>query len=171
MKASLSRFLKFTTVLVSILIFAGCSGLSTIEYHNEVVEAMNNLSTALEESTEVYDAGVPNIVTETSTIDVEGMQSAYESAVTETEAAQSVFSLQGRNEAQQAAVQSEFENYVALAEAYLSTYQAMMDYYASGQFMESLDEVATYDGTLHEQYNAFIDSNNTLVDILGEYAD
>ena len=47
----------------------------------------------------------------------------------------------------------------------------MVNYYSSGEFANDLDGVATYDEALHSEYNDFIESNNTLVDILDQYVD
>lgn len=150
----------------------GCSDqLPAIEYNNGVVEAMNQISSNLETTTLTYDTGIPNIVTETTSLDMTGIQSAYEGALLKVEASKTILTLTSRNIEQETAVKAEFKNYLALADAYLNIYAEMIDYYTSGRFTENLDQVETYDITIHENYNTFVDSHNTLVDILGQYVD
>lgn len=154
------------------LIATGCLGsdsLSAIEYNNQVVGILNDTSAAIEESTANYDEGIPNIVTESSSIDVTSVETAYTEAVTKLETAQNVLSLTSQTQAQQTAIQTEFKNYLNLAQAYLETYKEMVDYYKNETYKTSLDNVAVFDQDLHSEYNAFIKSNNDLVDILAEY--
>lgn len=167
--------LKATALFLASALFlfaTGCAtGLSTTEYNNNVVDAMNGMSDALEETTTTYDTGVPNIVTETSTIDIENMTAALTAAQTEITTAQGILDLKGNNVDQETEVKVEFQNYLTLGETYLTTYAEMVDYYSSGTFADDLDKVAEYDTQLHDEYNAFIDSNNLLADILAKYID
>jgi hypothetical protein len=58
-----------------------------------------------------------------------------------------------------------------LGQAYMTTYNEMLAYYENGDFVKNLDGVEKYDEKLHTQYNDFINSNNTLVDILGNFVE
>jgi hypothetical protein len=164
------KMLTMLSLTAMALLAMGCDGsLSTIDYNNTVVDILNATSDAIETTTFVYDESVPNLVTETSEIDVPAMQEAYDAAQAEMFNAASVLQLVGSNAEQQAAVSAEFSNYLELGNAYLATYKDMIGYYSDGYFATDLDGVATYDELLHYEYNDFIDSNNALVDILASY--
>lgn len=154
------------------LFMSGClsdGSLSAIEYNNTVVEMLNVTSTVIEDTTSVYDSSIPNIVTEESEIDSAAMEESLASTKNQLQEAESILLLVSKNADQQAAVSAEFTNYLSLAEAYVSTYETVVSYYSSGEYVDNLDLVAEHDENLHNEYNAFIDSNNTLVDILASY--
>ncbi|MBT5016378.1 hypothetical protein HN748_05600 [Candidatus Peregrinibacteria bacterium] len=156
----------------SALFMTGClddGSLSTIEYNNTVVETLNSTSAVIEETTDSYDLSVPNIVTEESEIDTTDMETALLSAQAKVTEAKTVLDLISKNAEQQEAVMAEFTNYLELGEAYVVIYETVTTYYSAQEYIESLDLVAEYDESLHSGYNDFIDSNNTLVDILASY--
>ncbi|MFA5842953.1 MAG: hypothetical protein WC882_04805 [Candidatus Gracilibacteria bacterium] len=148
----------------------GCSrGLSPIEYNNAVVEVLNKTSASVQNSTTVYDAAIPSIVTETSTIDITPLQIAYTEMETHIQNASSILSLKSKNAEQETAVLQEFKNYLGLSQEYLILYAEMTAYYTNGTFSSDLEKVSSYDDALHSTYNELIDANNNLVDILSEY--
>ena len=168
------KFLLLSLGLMTLTLTAtGCfltnDAMSVIEYNNEVVRILNNTGAAIEESTDQYDQSIPNIVTESSTIDTTVAETIYKDATTKLSEAQSVLTLISQNEAQQTAVRTEFETYLALGQTYLETYTSMLDYYRAGTYKESLDNVATFDQDLHTEYNDFVKANNNLVDTLSQY--
>lgn len=163
----------FGLLTLSLILFGCTSGttLSTIEFNNEVVDILNETSAAIEDTTTTYDESVPNIVTEEAIVDTAAMQTFYDDAMDKAEAARNVLNLKSRNQDQETAVKAEFETYLELSDSYLTTYGEMIEYYQSGSFAENLDSVATYDEELHLGYNDFIESNNSLVDILAGFID
>ncbi len=150
---------------------SAAGSLSTVEYNNEVVETLNLTSSSIEDTTTTYDSSVPNIVTEEAEVDTDAMQAVYDEAYGFLTDAKAVLELSSKNASQEEAIKSEFINYLDLGEAYLATYSEMITYYSSGEFIENLDLVATYDEALHMGYNDFIDSNNSLVDVLAGFID
>ncbi len=159
-------------LLATLVLATGCSGsgkLYAIQYNNQFVEIINSTSAAIEESTTIYDKQVPNIVTEDSTIDVAPLETALTTAQTQITAAEVLTTLQSKDEAQQAAVQTEFSTFQALGKTYLESYTTMISYYKGGTYKENLDKVATFDQDLHQQYNDFIASHNKLVDLLAGF--
>lgn len=161
-------------VSVIALFMSGClsdGSISAIEYNNTVVDTLNATSTIIEDTTNVYDSSIPNIVTEESEIDSTAMAESLISAKKQLEEVASVLLLVSKNAEQQAAVSTEFTNYLTLAGAYISTYETVVNYYSSSEYVDNLDLVAEYDENLHNEYNYFIESNNTLVDILASYID
>jgi hypothetical protein len=169
-----SRRLPLLLLGCSLLSFlaTGCldsDKLSVVEYNNAVVGTLNDTSSAIEGSTVTYDEEIPNIVTESSAIDATAVEGTYIEALTKTDAAEQVLTLLSANEAQQAEVQTKFTPYLELARTYLHTYNDMVNYYKNGDYKESLDNVATFDQDLHNQYNEFIKANNELVDILAGF--
>jgi hypothetical protein len=159
-------------LLALALIGSGCFNAnqkSVIEYNNEVVTTLNLASSAIENSTVVYDETIPNIVTESSTIDPGPVEEAYAAARAEIDAAGSVMDLTSADASQTDLIQTEFQAYLELADLYLDTYTEMVEYYKSNGYKEELDTVSTFDQDLHNQYNEFIKSNNDLVDILAGF--
>jgi|GEM_PF-837380 hypothetical protein len=169
---TLKNSLAISMVIAIGLFTSGClddGKLSVIEYNNEVVDTLNTTSDIIEITTETYDVSVPNIVTEDAEIDTVAMQTAYDEAMANSLLAENVSLLVSRSPEQQTAVLAEFTTYLTYANDYLETYADMIDYYESAYFLEDLEGVAIYDELLHLQYNDFIDSNNSLVDILAEH--
>jgi len=156
-------------VALALLAFSCSRGLSPIEYNNAVVDVLNKTSAAVQNSTTVYDAGIPSIVTETAAIDTSALQTAYTEMETQIQSASSILSLKSKNAEQETAVLAEFKNYLEISQEYLVLYAEMTAYYTDGTFSTDLEKVSEYDDSLHATYNEFIDSNNKLVDILGEY--
>ncbi len=167
------RSFSATLLLASLTVLAtGCLSsdkLSTIQYNNQFVEIINTSSAIIKKSTDVYDEQIPNIVTEDSTVDVAPLEIALTEAQAQMTAAETLTTLQSKDESQQAAVQAEFATFLALGETYLESYTAMIAYYKGGEYKKNLDKVATFDQDLHNQYNDFIASHNKLVDILAEF--
>lgn len=143
--------------------------LSAIQYNNKFVETINATSATVEESTNIYDKQIPNIVTEDSTIEVTALETTLGESRTQISEAESITTLQSRNNEQQTAVQAEFPEFLELAKAYLGTYTLMVAYYKNGEYKQNLDKVSIFDEDLHTQYNDFIASHNKLVDILAEF--
>lgn len=160
-------------VLAITLLGVGCleSGkLSTIEYNNAMVSLINDTSSSIEKSTTAYDETIPNIVTETSKIDTTEIEKALAANKTSLEIALSTApTLLSSDETQKAQVDIEFEKYIELANAYMETYEKMVTYYKNTGYQKSLDQVATLDRDLHNGYNDFIQSNNTLIDVLANF--
>lgn len=159
--------------IVSILIFSGCNDgkLTTIEYNNSVVDILNNTSTAIQETTNLYETAIPNIVSEDSKIDIAPLKTAGQTAQEKFDASKQVLELKSRNAEQETAVKLEFITYTELGETYMATYNEMIRYYENPDFAKNLDSVETYDEKLHKQYNDFIESNNKLVDILAQFVE
>lgn len=167
------RFLIIGLLLASLAVLTtGCLNngeLSAIQFNNQFVEIINSASAAVKESTDVYDQQIPNIVTEDSTVDVAPLETSLTEAQTQMTAAETLATLQSKDESQQDAVQSEFATFLALGKTYLESYTAMIAYYKGWEYKENLDKVATLDLDLHNQYNDFIASHNKLVDILAGF--
>ncbi len=166
--------LTLAIITVVAIFITGClndGSLSTVEYNNSVVETLNATSAVIEDTTTLYDQGVPNIVTEESTIDTADMSASLLSAQAKIAEAEAVLELASKNVEQQEAVTAEFMNYLDLGKSYLTTYETVVEYYSSDNYVENLSLVAEYDETLHTSYNSFIESNNTLVDTLASYID
>ena len=166
------RYALFGIIIsLTALFLVGCdpAALTVVEYNNEVVEILNKTSAKIEESTVLYDETIPNIVTENSTIDVTKLKTVFDETALQVEAAKIASTLTSRDPDQQTQVREGFWNYLTFAETYLTNYEEMINYYVNNEFKENLDGVSKYDQDLHVQYNDFIESNNTLVDILSQY--
>lgn len=165
---------KITTILLTaycILLFTGCNlfKLSPLEYNNQVVDVLNSTSEAIEASILIYGETVPDIVTEETEIDVISMEAYLEETEKVIGKASRVLYLESKDEEQQIEVLAEFENYLTTGEAYSALYAEILEYYSSGTYIDDLTQVKPYNNDLYEAYNAFIESNNTLVDILDRY--
>lgn len=160
------------TVGLTLLFTVGClddGKLSIVEYNNAVVTLINDTSAAIEESTESYDNGIPNIVTETTKVDTTDIEAALTGIRTKLETAVNTPKLLSVNTEQQTQVEAEFSNYLERAAAYADTFEKIVNYYKNGDYKKNLDQVAPFDRDLHNHYNEFIQSNNTLIDILAGF--
>ncbi|MBU1018378.1 MAG: hypothetical protein ABII07_03335 [Patescibacteria group bacterium] len=161
-------------ITISFILLAGCNmeffeKLSPIQYNNKVVESLNQTSETIENTILVYDISIPDLVTEESEIDTTDMETSYDLAKEIISNSASILELSSKDEAQQTEVRVEFQNYISLGEEYLAKYLAMIEYYKTGLYLEDLSLVTEHDTTIYDAYNTFIESNNTLVDILESY--
>lgn len=166
MKKSLLALILTSLLLASCSIFGK---LSEIDYNNQVVDQINLSSKAIGDSATLYNETVPDLVTETSSIETTEMNASYTSAMATLSSFDTVQSLESRNVEQQNAIRNELETYESAAIDYLETYKEMLDYYESDTYTEDLSRVETLDEKLHASYTTFIQANNSLVDILESF--
>ena len=162
---------KKALAILCTIILVGCnfSKLTTIEYHNQVGDAMNTASDLFEQTIEEYDSSVPDLVTEESEIDTAAMEATFNQTKSSLSRVEATLSLESKDEDQQTEAQEELGNYLNLGEEYLDIYETMIEYYSSGTYLEDLTLVSEYDTQIYDTYNEFIESNNELADILGKY--
>lgn len=163
MKKTLFLTLTLSLLLASCSVF---SKLSEVEYNNQVVDQINLVSTAIEDSATLYNETVPDVVTEASVIDTTQMKISHETASLELLNVEPLMILESRNIEQQNSVRTEIQTYESAANDYLDLYGQMLDYYASSAYVEDLNKVKSFHKDLHTSYTTFIQANNDLVDIL-----
>ncbi len=155
--------------LTASLLLASCSvfgKLSEVEYNNTVVDQINTVSTAIEDSATLYNETIPDLVTESSTIDSTEMTTSYGAATNALVEVDALLLLESRNIEQQNSVRTEIQTYQSAANEYLDLYKQMLDYYISASYAQDLSKVQSFDEGLHTSYTTFIQANNDLVDIL-----
>lgn len=164
--------MKLRALLFLPLLLASCSlfgKLGEVEYNNKVVDQINAVSTALEDSATLYNETVPDLVTEASEIDTISMNTSYSAATEALLKIDELRTIESRNMEQQNSVRTELQTYQSAAEDYLSIYSIMLDYYSTGTYKEDLSQVQDLDGDLHTHYTTFIQANNDLVEVLESY--
>lgn len=160
------------TMLVLSLVLSACSvfgKLSEIEYNNQIVEQINTTSSTIEDTATLYNDNIPDLVTEESSIDTSKTKASYKKAEDSLEESKALLSLEGRNIEQQNAARTELQSYLSAGEAYLESYQKMLDYYDTEAFKTDVDKVESLDETLHKDYTTFIQANNDLVETLDQF--
>lgn len=158
--------LALSVLLTSCTLFGS---LSEIDYNNSIVETVNASSTAIEQTATLYNETIPSRVTEKDEIDLTQMQTAYDTAIDETEKIASALNLESRNLDQQTAVRTAVTVYESAATLYLESYKKTLSYYEDGTYKEDITQVNTLDESLHTAYTTFIEANNDLVDALELY--
>lgn len=171
---NLPRRFLFVAFLMAALTTTGCLSngkLSTVDYNNQIVAVLNATSANIEITTDPYDKTIPNIVTEDITVDITALETSWNAANTALETGQTALTLKSRNKDQEERALAGLLLYREKAVAYLKTYGEMIVYYKNEDYKKkgNLGRVAEFDQNLHTQYNEFIESNNTLVDLLGEF--
>ncbi|MFA6528169.1 MAG: hypothetical protein WCT46_01360 [Candidatus Gracilibacteria bacterium] len=155
--------------LVLVFTLSGCGELSEIEYNNNIAQALDANSSLIKDTITAYDSSVPDIVTEQTEIDTSGMETALENTQAKHQDIETLLTLASKNLDQEKAVEDELTNYISLSEICLSTYAEILNYYKSGEYKNDLELVGEYDTNIYNNYNALIESNNKLADILEEY--
>lgn len=158
-------------ILLSILILliSGCGELSEIEYNNSIAQTLDDNSSLIKETITAYDSSIPDVVTEQTEINISNMETALQNAKTKDAEISALLGLTSENLNQETAVEEELTAYISLSESCLSTYTKMIDYYKSGDYKTDLESVSKYDTEIYDNYNALIESNNKLADILETY--
>ncbi|EKD63355.1 MAG: hypothetical protein ACD_51C00283G0008 [uncultured bacterium] len=156
---------------IFILSLAGCGELSAIEYNNEIAQTLDSNSSLIKETITAYDSSIPEIVTEQTELDTVAMESALEKATEESEKIPSLLSLTSKSLEQETVVEEELAIYISASGKCLTVYSQMLNYYKSGDYKTDLESVSKYDTEIYENYNALIESNNKLADILEQYAE
>lgn len=154
------------------LILTSCSlwgKTSAVEYNNLIVSSMDESSAAIEETATLYNATIPEVVTEEEQIDLSEMEKSYETALAELKNTENLSTLESRDLEQQNAVRTELRTYQSAGELYLETYAKMLGYYSSGSYQEDITQVEPLDEKLHTDYTTFIEANNDLVDVLESF--
>lgn len=154
------------------LLLASCSvfgKMGEVEYNNKVVDQINIVSTSIEESATLYNESIPDLVNESSVIDITQMNLSYDESVEALIGVDQLLTYESRNIEQQNSVKTELQTYESAATAYLDVYGKMLDYYESKAYNEDLSDVEVYDEDLHTAYTTFIQANNDLVEILESY--
>lgn len=165
------NLLKFT--LLATLLCSACSftKLGVIEYNNRTVEQINLTSAAIETSATLYNEVIPDVVTEQDEIKTSRMTSAHSEAQKEVNQTSKLLDLQSRNAEQEQATKESITVYLSAADLYLSSYEDMLNYYASEQYKEDIAKVQSLDESLHTHYTTFIEANNDLVEVLEGFVD
>ncbi len=157
-----------SSLIIATLLLTGCK-LTEIEYNDQIAASINESSGLIETTILKYDDSIPDTVTEISEIETLEMEMSLSAAKDTMPSINSLMLLQSTSTEQQEAVQTELENYISLAEAYLAKYEETLNYYKNGTYIEDLTMVSVYDKEVYEMCNAFIESNNSLVEILESY--
>ena len=155
--------------LALILTLSGCGELSEIEYNNSIAQTLDANSNLIKDTITAYDSNVPDIVTEQTEVETSDMETALENTQVKHQDIEALLTLTSSNSDQESAVEEELINYISLSEICLSTYAEILDYYKSGEYKNNLGLVEEYDTKIYNNYNALIESNNKLADILEEY--
>lgn len=165
--------MKKTAIILSILTLTvfGCGELSTLEYNDTVVEKINSASETLNETISAYDGNIPDLVTEETEISTMEMETALQNAKIAIGNCETLTTLASKDQAQQAEVKAELENYLLAAAEYLASYEEIINYYKNGEYKETPDKVSGYDAEIYEKSSSIFDSNNILGDILEKYVD
>ncbi len=158
-------------LLLALLLASGCK-MTTIEYNDMVVEALDTNSTTIQATVEAYDQIVPNLVTEESEIIAVEMRESLETAKIVLNESESILLAEGRNEEQQTEVRTELANYFEQADLYLQKYEEMVIYYENHTYKENPNLVSDYDSELFDEgklFDNFLGENNNLAEILKSY--
>ncbi len=163
---------KILTGLALFTILSGCtffSKFNAVEYNNAVVGKINEISAQIEKTADIYNETVPTIVRENMEINTETMELELESAKDFLSKVDGLSSLESKNLEQQNAVGEALKTYKNSAETFLKDYEAMLAYYKDGTYKTDISQVTIIDETIHADYSAFIEVNNTLVSTLEQY--
>lgn len=163
---------KLSAIILLIVSLSGCeffSKLTAIEYNNRIVENLNEASLALEETANLYNETIPSIVTEESEIDVSTLKTSLESSKVLLAEIKNLSSLQSKNPDQETQVEESLISYSEAAENYFVSYEEMLLYYESGEFIKDVSKVTPIDESIHLNYSTFIDANNDLVELLDSF--
>lgn len=152
-----------------LLVVSGCGELSTIEYNNLIAQTLDDNSSLIKEIITAYDSSIPDIVTEQTEIDTSNMETALQNAKMKNAEISTLLNLTSQNLEQETAAEEELTVYISLSESCLDAYMEMLNYYESGNYKTNLESVSEYDTEIYKNYNALIESNNKLADILEEY--
>ncbi len=153
---------------VTSLLLTGCA-MDPISYNNFIVDHSDETLRAWESSYSAYLYGVPQEVNPGDTIDLVGMQAAYDTLSPLVMAIETDLLIkESRDKEQEAAVQASLINVAAAGKDYLIVYQEILDYYG-GDFGSNLDNVAILDTKLYEVDDVWVEAHNTLVDVLAVY--
>ncbi len=165
---------KILATISVLAILSGCdffTKLNNIEYNNKIVEQVNATSTQMEKTATLYNTAVPTVVTENTEIETEEMKNELENAQDMIKGIDTLSGLESSDEEQQAAVLKALKDYQTKGSAYLTAYEAMYNYYNSGEYKTDVSKVTDLDENVHTTYSAFIEQNNTLVGILDSFVD
>ena len=164
---------RFVASLALLAIFSGCTlfKYTSVEYNNFIVNEVNDTSTFIEESVNLYKDTIPDEATEKDEIDTREMSKSYNQAAKSMEEVESLLTLQSRNKEQQSVAQTAVQTYISAGTAYLESYGRMLEYYGSGNYQEDVTQVQAYDEDLHTHYTTFVEANNDLVDALESFVE
>jgi hypothetical protein len=164
---------KFLLLALIIFLLPACflTKNGIVDYNNLVVERIKVTSPIIEESATLYNASIPDVVTEEAAIETEEMQTAFDSATESLEDIPPLLNLESRDLEQQRAVMVALEIYITAAGLYLDTYQEMLDYYALEGHANEVSQVESLDEVLHKNYTIFTEANNDLVETLELFVD
>lgn len=157
---------------LSFIVLTSCSvwsKYSAVEYNNLIVNSIDESSAAIEETATLYNASIPDVVTEEEQIELSEMEKSYENALAHLKKTENLLTLESRNLEQQNAVGTELKTYQSAGKLYLETFAEMLDYYSSGAYQEDITQVEPLDEKLHTDYTTFIEANNDLVDVLESF--
>lgn len=162
---------KIIALFTMIALLPACyiSKESSVNYNNLIVEQMKLTTPAIEETATLYNATIPNPVTELTEIDTSEMQKSYDAAYDLLADLKPLTDLESREEEQQAQVSAELETYITAAELYFESYQTVLDYYGNETYKEDVTMVTQYDENLHTSYTTFIEANNDLAETLDSF--
>lgn len=168
----MKKIIPVASFLTLTLLLTSCSWsgkLSKIQYNNDIVESVNEVSTALETTATLYNETIPDLVTEATEITSTEMQTSYDSAVLLTSDIDALLLLESKDIEQQNAVRPALETYQSAGTNYLESYAEMLEYYSSGTYQTDVTQVKTLDEALHAHYTTFIQANNDLVEVLESF--
>ena len=157
--------------LLTLPFLSGCAflKLTPIEYNNRVVSVLNTLSGEVQNSVEIYDSQIPNVVTEKSEVETQPLEEAAQKMSATLEDLKKLSNLTSRSEDQEKAVETALIDYQEATEAYVQAYEGTANYYEKGGYREDVKQVQTIDSALHKAYDDLVESHNHLVEVLASY--
>lgn len=171
----MNRFTFLALFAFAATALSGCTGflaLNEVDFNNTVVTQINENSMAFEESAKSYNELIPDVVTEKTEFESEvlnTLEEGYKTAKNETAETRSLIELKSKNEEQEVAADLAIENYLSIADEYLTHFSTMLDYYQNGDYKKDVSQVKDLDTNLHASYSTFIEANNDLVEALSPF--
>lgn len=163
---------KILVSLSLIALLSGCeflSSLSNIEYNNQVVTTINEITKQVEITAVLYNETIPTQVTEASEISTEEMSAELIKAKDLLESTDSLTELKSRNQEQQLEVEKMLVKYKSSVEEYFKAMDEMLLYYGNGEYKKDVTKVTPIDESIHLNYGTFIEANNTLMETLESF--
>ncbi len=159
------------TVLCSALLLSGCSYFSSNElsYNNRIAQRVNESSKTIEESARAYAEDVPNVVRIDSVIDTKDMVEKQRAAQRNLKRLNTALTLKSDNKVQEEVVQNGLQSYIAAGKTYLDTYGEILKFYTDKTYQTELELVLKFDEALGQHFTQFVEANNSMVDLLGEF--
>ncbi len=155
------------------LSFSACSigGLYPTLYNNKVVELIDPVTYAMENSAVNYNSIVPDELTEFSVVETNTLRNDLNLITKTLEEAQKALNYKSENLEQQAMVRKELEIFLRAGKSYRDTYELMLLYFEEKEQSNDPNKIDDLNSALKKAYNVFTEANYNLVMSLNKFTE